>query len=188
MSLKIIVINGNAADGKDSFVRFVKEQFEGIVLNHSTVDTVKAAAKLFGADEQICKGDAERRLWSDMKDAWTRYCDGPFNEILHKADVFEKNVAVDQPALFFVHVREPEEIGKLKTHFGSQCITLLVKGANTHVPDNHADQNVENYEYDALIDNTGTLEDLKRSAKAFIENLRLIENIRLPRINRNQIH
>ena len=169
MSLKIIVINGNAANGKDTFVKMVKDQYEGIVFNHSTVATVKRAAKLFGADEEKHKGDAERRLWSDMKDAWTRYCDGPFKEILTRVAALEKALAPDQPALFFAHVREPEEIQKLKDVYGDQCITLLVKGANDHTPDNHADQNVENFPYEVTILNTGTLEDLKSHAKAFAE-------------------
>ena len=80
--LRVVVVNGVAAHGKDSFVKFAIKHFDGVAINHSTVATVKEAAKFFGADQDVKKGDAERRLWSDVKDAWTRYNDGPFREIV----------------------------------------------------------------------------------------------------------
>jgi len=171
MPTKLIVVNGIAEHGKDSFVKYARRKFKGLTYNHSTVSTVKKAAKLFGADEDIHKGDAERRLWSDMKDAYTRYCDGPFREIINRVDEID-SLFPDDPALVFAHVREPEEIQKLKNHFKERCLTLVVtRDENTHIPDNHADQCVLDFEYDFQIKNNGTLQNLKCCARSFIQNL-----------------
>ena len=170
--LKIIVINGSATNGKDSFANLAQEHLKGgFVISHSTVGTVKKAAELFGANEKTCKGEAERRLWSDMKDAWTRYCDGPFKEIVEKVSSMNRAFDETDRVLLFVHCREPEEIQKVKDRFPGQCITVLIRGLAIHVPDNHADRNVENYQYDVYIENDGTLEDLSLKANAFVESL-----------------
>lgn len=70
----------------------------------------------------------------------------------------------------FIHVREPEEIEKLKQEFG--CITLLIMNINKEgISSNMADANVENYEYDFVVHNDGDLMALKSKAIAFIKNV-----------------
>ena len=170
MFRKLIVINGVAANGKDSFVKFVDFYFPGPVVNHSTVDTVKKAGKLFGSDEAVAKTDADRRLWSDLKDAYTRYCNGPFKEIVKLVGEL-KNEITDAPIIMFAHIREPEELQKVKDEFGDECITLLVTGLNDHIPDNHADQNVMNYCYDIIIKNDSGIDQLENTAKKFVQSL-----------------
>ena len=170
--IKMVVINGVAQHGKDTFVKYVSEKAPFLVVNHSTVKTVKVAARLFGANEKVHKGDAERRLWSDLKDAWTRYCDGPFKEILEIVDGIKLATLKSDKVLVFVHAREPLEIHKLKTHFGLNCTTVLVCNSNKeHTPDNHADQDVFAYDYDVYIKNDGTLDELKAKAEQFITTL-----------------
>ncbi|WP_419663828.1 hypothetical protein [Desulfosarcina variabilis] len=53
--LRVVVVNGVAAHGKDSFVKFASRHFDGVAINHSTVATVKEAAKFFGADQDVNK-------------------------------------------------------------------------------------------------------------------------------------
>jgi len=175
MAFKVVIVNGVAAHGKDSFAKFASEYFDGITINHSTVDTVKKAAKFFGADQDVHKGDAERRLWSDMKDAWTRYNDGPFKEIIQKVEDTNRLYRHQQDIIVFVHAREPGEIQKVKNYFGKNCITVLVvMPENGHIPDNHADQNVFEYVYDLIVQNDGTIDDLKAAAVTFIQQLDMI--------------
>ncbi len=170
--LQIIVINGVAENGKDSFVKYCDGFFPGMVFNHSTVSTVKEAAKLFGADEAVCKGEAERRLWSDMKDAYTRYCDGPFKEIVERIDILDRAYGQTSNSLIFLHIREPGEIKKVKDKYPDRCVVILVSNENLeHVPENHADQNVRNYNYDKLIQNNDSLDDLKNEARIFVEDI-----------------
>lgn len=173
MTLKIVIVNGVAEHGKDTFVGFIKKNFNGTVINHSTVATVKEASKFFGADEAKQKGDKERRLWSDLKDAYTRYCDGPFREIVELVESIRWSKKQGDRILIFVHAREPAEIEKVANRYPMDCVTVLVRGAKSHVPDNHADMGVEDYAYDVYVENVGTLDDLEESAKVFIENVLL---------------
>ena len=68
----------------------------------------------------------------------------------------------------FIHVREPKEIERLKIALNAN--TLLIKNDNIMSEfGNHADDMVENYEYDYVITNNGTLQDLEKSAKIFVD-------------------
>lgn len=67
----------------------------------------------------------------------------------------------------FVHIREINEIAKIKELLNAK--TLLIN--NPRVPlitSNTSDGNVYNYDYDFIIENEGTLEDLKEKAKEFM--------------------
>lgn len=59
-------------------------------------------------------------------------------------------------------VREPEEIQRYVDYL--DAITVLVD-RNGHIPNNHADQNVYDFDYDVIIHNDDTLEDLDIVAK-----------------------
>ena len=55
---------------------------------------------------------------------------------------------------------------------GSTNDSLIVKNSNfKRIYSNMADAKVDNYEYDFIIDNSGTLEDLGRTAKGFIKDI-----------------
>lgn len=167
--VRIIIVNGLPRSGKDTFATLAMNSYSGgVTVLHSTVDTVKKAAKFFGADESVFKGPKERRLWSDLKDAYTRYCDGPFQEIVDKAVEMDRS---NSDPLIFTMVREPEEIRKLKQWFGSRSITVLVNRQSDEEISNHADARVFECEYDVVIDNNGTLDDLRDKAKEFVTNL-----------------
>ena len=63
----------------------------------------------------------------------------------------------------FIHVREPEEIARLKKKLGSDCQTLLVrrKGVSDKIFENPSDDRVEAYEYNVVIENDGDIEGLR---------------------------
>jgi len=84
MTYHVVVINGAARSGKDTFVALFKQAFAGVVFSLSTVTDVKLAAEVLGVYESEGKTDATRKLWSDIKDAWTAYNDGPFASIVQK--------------------------------------------------------------------------------------------------------
>lgn len=168
MIQKIIVVNGPARSGKDSFAQFLKKHSPVPVFNHSTVGTIKLAAKFLGADEDIYKGEDERRLWSDMKDAWTRFCDGPFVEIIAKVEALKRRPNLPE-FILIVHAREPEEIQKLKDYFREDFVSVLIERPTTEVPGNHADQNVGNFRYDVRINNNSTLDGLEVGTMKFVK-------------------
>jgi len=165
MTYHVVVINGAARSGKDTFVALFKQAFAGNVVSLSTVTDVKLAAEVLGVYESEGKTDATRKLWSDIKDAWTAYNDGPFRSIVGKIGgwIFGTNYLTDD-MVFFIHVREPGEIEKFKKHYGDHCTTLLIERPGMPAPENHADQEVKNYSYDLEILNSGSLADLTRVA------------------------
>ena len=83
-----------------------------------------------------------------------------------KSQLFKSNYY----EIMFIHTREPDEIERFVKEFG--CITLLIRNPNINViTSNHADAEVENYNYDYIIDNNGTLDDLDNKAKEFIKEM-----------------
>ena len=77
--------------------------------------------------------------------------------------------------IIFVHCREPKEIQKFKDALGKDCLTVLIKRSNHKTEGNHADENVEKFEYDFVLENDSTLEDFKQKAFEFCEkNLRSV--------------
>lgn len=154
----VIIINGKGGVGKDTLCDFAREVYSTKVI--SSITPIKEIAsiifKKFGYKE--AKGDKERRLLSDLKDAFTKYDDIPFKYIMNELNSFYYS----DDDLIFVHVREPEEIGRLKKFVEDilklPCITLLVKrGDDEKSYGNHADDNVFNYNYDVVFYNNDTL-------------------------------
>ena len=160
----LIIINGIAGSGKNTFVNYVCKCFKGHIIEHSTVDTVKEAAYFFGANEAIEKGEKERALWSEMKDAWTKYNDGPFQEICNIAHGLSKNI---QPTIAFIHVRESTEIQKIKDKFPKRFLSILIQRDGLSIPDNTGDKGVAGFNYDLVIKNNGEKKELKEKAIEF---------------------
>ena len=165
---EVIVINGTAEAGKDFFVRTCFRVLKDAV-ELSTVTPVKDAARALGWDGE--KTPAARRMLSDIKDAWTRWNDGSFNYIREQVELHRMMGA----AWFFVHCREPEEISKFAGYYNGCCRTVLIRRPGIEAPDNHADRRVEDYPYDEIIPNDGTLSDLRQKAEDFCVN-RLLRN------------
>ena len=154
----VIIINGAAGSGKDAFVKNFTKASRCAVQNFSTVDDVKTLAKCMGWDGGK-KHEEDRRFLSDLKDIWTRYNNGPFESvkmrillgrILHNSECVRKK---ETGIIFFVHCREPEEIEKFKKEYGRRCRTLLIRRNGIKRFDNHADKNVENFDYDIVVEN-----------------------------------
>jgi len=158
---QIIIINGTGGAGKDSFISFCKEFAK--VLNVSTVDKVKEAAKiLVGWNGE--KDEISRKLLVDLKRLSIEYNDAPTKYIKGKADEFIDS----DDEVMFIHIRESEEIEKAKKMLNAK--TLLITNPRVElITSNDSDGKVNEYNYDFTILNDGTLEDLKEKAKEFIK-------------------
>lgn len=156
----IIIVNGMARSGKDTFCDIVYNKYQNRrfqVLKISSVDQIKECAKILGWDG-ISKTLIDRKFLSDLKDLATEYCDSPFKYELKRIKEFYN---LDKPGVLFIHIREPEEIAKLKQKY-PDIRTVLVRNPNVPVINNNTgDASVENYVYDYYIDNDGTLEQYK---------------------------
>lgn len=174
----IIVINGSARAGKDSFYNLVKQEFRNMDLSiccqmSSTVDFVKVIASECGWDGQ--KTPENRKFLSDLKDLLTRWGDVPYQKVYDayslwkhywESDLYDLNKCV-----FFVMCREPEEIQKFVDRLDAKTLLIRREVAEFEQTSNHADANVLNYNYDFTIENNGTLEDLQHTARDFVDKI-----------------
>lgn len=156
---KVIVINGMGGVGKSTFISLCHE-INPQVIETSTVDFVKEIALQAGWDGE--KDEDGRRFLSDLKDAMERYHDIPNKKVDEFIESHPDNI-------IFVNAREPHNITYYQEKYGA--ISVLVKNPSVpQVQGNHVDENVDNYNYNIFINNSGSLEDLKEKAKWLLTN------------------
>lgn len=160
----VIIINGSGGAGKDTIVDIVGKHYK--VMNVSSIEPIKHILSLAGVPDLDQKSDAERKLFSDVKLAFSNYNDLPFKFLQYKYDAFVKD---DNAEIMFAHIREPLEIGKFKQIVKTKVLTLLVKNRNERYYGNMADDNVEKYPYDLVYENTGPLETLEEDFMKFFK-------------------
>lgn len=163
MNKHIVIINGFGRAGKDSFVHAAAKF--AYVMNFSSVDKIKKAAKVLGWDGG--KSEKDRKFLSDMKDLSTTYNDCPFQSMREKVSEFYNSEA----DILFLHIREPEEIERAKKEFNAHTL-LIIRNSVDQVKSNHADANVFDYDYEFTVLNDGDLTDLAIRAKEFVEELK----------------
>lgn len=161
MDKKVIIINGTGGSGKDTFVQFCSEFAN--VTNISSVDKVKEAAKiLVGWNGE--KDEKSRKLLVDLKQLSINYNDAPTKYVEEQYDLFQKS----DSEYLFIHIREISEIKKIKKMLKAKTL-LVVNPRIALITSNESDGNVYKYNYDYIIENDGTLEDLKLKARQFIK-------------------
>lgn len=159
---KIFILNGVGTSGKGVFADYVSKYIP--TYKYSIIDLPKEAAKVLGWDGG--KTEKDRRFLSDVMDLSTEYNDAPFEDVLSIVTDF-KNNQIDREVLI-IDMRDPKDISRAVETFGAE--TILIENPNVEkIESNHADRDVENYEYDYIIKNNGTLEQLKTTVGEFIE-------------------
>lgn len=168
---KIFITNGSATNGKDSFAKAIAKYIP--TYKYSSIDLVKDMLEFAGISKEP-KTEEKRLLYSDIKDRLTKYDNIPFKDISSVVSDFKKNL-IDTDVLL-IDIREPEEIARAVEAFGAE--TILIRNPNAQkIESNHADRDVENYEYDYIIENDGTLEQLEKVAKFFVRDIICWTNI-----------
>lgn len=171
--MNITIINGPPRAGKDTFCELVREVCgEPFYLNISTIDFVKEVAKFCGWDGE--KTPRNRAFLSDLKDLLTQWDDVPTKDVTNRVKTFSHNFPddrLDAMAYVFIHCREPWEIDKLKNTLKAKTLLVTRNDCEKNIS-NHADRDVFNYEYDFVIENNGTLEELKEKAKEYVDKLK----------------
>ena len=164
--MKIFIVNGAGGQGKTTFEKMVRqiaeENFNKMVGITSTIDLVKSYAALMGWNMKN-KTAADRKFLSDLKDALTNWNDSPYQDMKQKICSY-KEYGYDA---LFIDCREPEEIKRFVNDY--QAITILVQRGEQEHYGNHADDNVKNYQYDIIIDNSRGLDELLQEATIFTE-------------------
>ena len=163
--MKVIIFNGKGSSGKTTSQKFftsVAKSYGYKTAQTSMVDYVKTVAAAAGWKGGKDWGD--RRFLSDLKLALERWDNSPYETT---ARFIKDNGKAD---FIFVDAREPKDIDKLIEDF--EAVTVLVDREECRKSyGNMADDGVFNYTYDYVIENNGSLEDLKDSIETLFFNL-----------------
>ena len=160
----IFIVNGKPRAGKDTFAQILNEYMD--VYKYSAVTKVKEIAKQCGWTG--AKEEKDRKFLHELKMLTSAYSDMSYNDVIKEIDKFKRGEL--DADIFVVDVREPEEIDRLVK--ATKAFTIFIE--NNRVPSitsNPADANVENYKYDFVIQNNGTLEVFEYNIKLFMEVL-----------------
>lgn len=170
---QIIVINGEAGSGKDTFVWLCKNvdgialkegwNFSGIC-NFSMVDKVKQIAEECGWNGK--KDSKSRKFLSDLKDLCDEYNQMSFRDLEHRVFTFRLD---PYAKILFVHAREPKDIQAIVEKYKAKTLLIKRNGHSTEAS-NHADADVYNYEYDYVVTNPGdSIEEYQKQARDFLK-------------------
>ena len=160
MNKRVVIINGIGGSGKDTFVELCSKHTK--VTNISSVDKVKEAAKVL-VNWNGKKDEKSRKLLVDLKRLSIEYNDYPTVYIQEEYNKFLKN----DSTILFIHIRESDEIEKIKNKLNAETL-LIVNSRIPRITSNTSDANVNNYTYDYIIENEGTIKELENKAIEFI--------------------
>jgi hypothetical protein len=128
----------------------------------SAIDPIKQYAKGFGWNGG--KTERDRKFLSDLKVLLGEYGDLPFQILIKSVAQFYDSYN----DVLLIDIREPAEIERAKIAFNAK--TIFIK--NSRVPkitSNMADAGVENFDYDIIIENEGTIEEFCDNVIDFID-------------------
>ena len=169
--MKVIVVNGVARSGKDTFVDYCLSELAGYSAKFSTVDFIKDLAKQCGWNGE--KNAKNRKFLSDLKDLLTEWDDVPMKKL---ASVISRmkgwELSNKKPYYLFVFCREPKEIDRIVDKYGAITVCVRRTEAEKVSYGNHADDEAICHEYNFYIDNNEDLEHLKLAAKTFCEYIK----------------
>lgn len=177
----VIFINGKPRSGKDSFVEFVADRIRkhgGSCRNLSSITPVIHRLKRMGFEAPADKNDDWRNFLSGMGDLLEIYAS-------IRTDYCVNNTLSHHYAsgnrVTFIHTREPKMIDKMKARLAVaaqrqkmqiRVVTLFIDRPDIVVAaQNHADQNVANYNYDHYVLNDKDLVWLHNRAIQFTDKI-----------------
>jgi len=170
-----VIINGTGGVGKDTFVDLCKDYacsseipFWCDIYNFSSVEIIKTAAGVIGWDGG--KTEKDRKFLADLKKLAKEYNNCSIKYMANKYNECKNAKITAGTYILFFHIREPEEIEEFKNYVKDPITLLIRRNTVKIIKSNYSDANVENYNYDRIIDNDGSLDDLFEKAKEFINS------------------
>ena len=189
--LKIFVINGRARVGKNTFCEQVGKilQEKDIPFMHeSSVNPVREYLKTTGWEGKLWDGVTKNEYWRkamfDCKKMFVDMDKHCFDD--YAIGKLYEYFGEDGNGVLFFDIRESEYICQLKEYIEVNYPeidfkAILIKKDIDEEFDNYAyaDKNVEEYpEYDYVIENNGTIDDLRGEAIKFINDLKFDEEVK----------
>lgn len=167
MQKHVFVINGSGGVGKDTICETATAFWK--VQNISSITPILQIARSAGWDG--VKTPEARRFLSQLKEICTEFNDLPFRYCMEQYQNFLQNDA----EILFVHIREPEAIARFREAVGGDCQTVLVHRPALEqargILGNRSDDEVDNYTYDGIFVNDGSLEELPEKVYSFFKRL-----------------
>lgn len=172
--MKVYIVNGRPGSGKTTFENYCFALNPVYVRLFSSIQPVKEIAEKCGW--KGAKEPKDRKFLADLKQLLIEYNNFPFNQVVSYIELqkrwFENRDYDSNNLIFFIDVREPSEIQKLRDKYGAQAI--LIQRALSAPEANTADceENFNPDLYDMIIANNGTLEQLEAQAREFMKDKR----------------
>lgn len=173
---RIFIINGSGGTGKDTFVQLCSNHLK--IRNTSKIIPAKRAlCELLGVSMEWLeanKTEEIRRMLVKLNSMAIRHGDYPTRFVMEQVDEF---LCSEQEQVMFIHIREPEEIDKVKNLINDKIApmkvstVLVVSDRVKQITSNPADANVLNYKYDVVIDNSQGIRHLSDEAGIFCTSL-----------------
>ena len=104
----------------------------------------------------------------------TNWGDVPYKKTLQEIDMFKFDLDywdVSDKGVVFIMCREPKEIERFERELNAKSVLIRRASVEFEQQSNHADSEVLNHKYDYIIENNGTVDELKEKAKGFLKNL-----------------
>lgn len=160
---QVFIVNGKPRAGKDTFALILGKHIR--LHKYSSIDKIKQIAIQCGW--RMGKTEKDRKFLSDLKNLCTEYSDLPFEDLYFEVTKFKNYDVCMYGEIMLIDIREPEEIARACKEFDAKSIFI----ENVNVPSvtsNMADANVENYEYDYIIKNNGSIAEFEEEIIKFI--------------------
>lgn len=186
----ILIFNGYPKSGKTTFENIIAEKYDSTIFS-SIKPIIDFADNIFENCnneslknlynyEKNKKSNKYRKLLSDIKNNLSDFDNGMYNNsfIVNEVNKFINDY---NKQFLMIDIREPKNIYKtikiIKSTFYDKLDqfkikTVFIRREWKQDYGNISDDNVENYQYDIVVNNIGTLDTLKNEClKAFIEVL-----------------
>ena len=166
----VIIVNGRPRSGKDTFCKYIikycEEKGEYCDI-WSTIDFEKELLEEIVNRPYDVTSEKDRGFLSEFKQLINRYYDITFRDFVNLLEFYN--------GIFLIHSREWNEINRFKDYCKEnniKFITVFITSPNEQKFSNWSDTFcIDRKEfYDILINNNGTLEDLKKYAEQFCES------------------
>lgn len=168
--MKIYILNGVGTAGKQEFFNYIRdiawERDNSLIGQISIIDPIKKLV----LDSYIWNGEKDkkgRKLLYDLKCVLDSYNDFSYQKIKDRITC----AWASKLEAFFIDARDPKDINRFVNDYRAR--TILIKRNGIDSWGNPADDNVEKYKYDFVIENNETLEELREKAERFyLEEIR----------------
>lgn len=173
----IYIVNGKPRVGKDTFIKFMMQSLAlhgKASQEFSSIQPIKDMLANAGIYMQN-KTSTDRHLLSVVGDAVEQH--SGFRT--RKCVVFARSCNA-QGKHGFIHIREPENVEKLRTQLiadGFQVHRIMVTGDRSESHNNISDISCANMLYDYLVPNQGTLGELFDKAYVLVNQLDQAEKV-----------